>query len=528
MDVPPPVPVVAVSQGGAIELREQATAEHLPAAPPGPVGEQPEPADRSGRVHCFLAPAALALALGLWGITRQGTMWRDESVTYQVAHRSLPEIWALLQNADAVHGLYYFLMHGLFALWDGGLVTLRLPSVLAVAVAAGLVGLTGCRIAGRGAGLLSGLVFALTPEVQMYAQEGRSYALVCALVALGTYLLLRCLTEPSRRLWILYGLSLLAASWLHEFAVLALPAHGITVLACRADRPVRRAWAVTAASVAAGLVPLVLLSAGQSGQVSWISGPKPKEWLEITGVALVAVLCARYPAPGRRPVLLPRLALPLAVLPTAVLLLSALHEPMYVDRYVLFTDIGFALLVGTSLSALVTAVSHRGPLRARLPRTTALTATALAALLALTPVTLQMRTPDSRKDDVTAVAEEVRHVSAPGDGVVFAPSRRREWRLSYPDEYGGLVDLALRVTPQASASLQGEELPAPEIRARMLSMDRIVVLSDPPGQPEDTVPQEAVKRAVLRTHFHECSRTRVKGAQVTLYARGTKCPPKGN
>jgi mannosyltransferase len=141
---------------------------------------------------------------------------------------------------------------------------------------------------------------------------------------------------------------------------------------------------------------------------------------------------------------------------------------------------------------------------------------------------LQMRTPDSRKDDVTAVAEEVRHVSAPGDGVVFTPSRRREWRLSYPQEYGGLVDLALRTTPQASASLQGEELPAPEIRARMLSMDRIVVLSDPPGQPEDTVPQEAVKREVLRTHFHECSRTRVKGAQVTLYARGAKCPPKGN
>ncbi|QIP88498.1 hypothetical protein GLX30_12510 [Streptomyces sp. Tu 2975] len=490
-----------------------------------PVGGQPAPADRSGRVHSFLAPAALALVLGLWGITRQGTMWRDESVTYQVAHRSLPEIWALLQNADAVHGLYYVLMHGLFALWDGGLVTLRLPSVLAVAVAAGLVGLTGCRLAGRRAGLSSGAVFALTPEVQMYAQEGRSYALVCALVALGTYLLLRCLTEPSRRLWILYWLSLLAASWLHEFAVLALPAHGITVLASRADRPVRRAWAVAAAAVAAGLVPLVLLSAGQSGQVSWISGPKPREWLEITGVALVAALCARYPVPGRRPVLVPRLALPLTVLPTAVLLLSALHEPLYVDRYVLFTDIGFALLVGTSISALVTAVSHRGPLRARLPRTAALAATALAVVLALTPVTLQMRNPDSRKDDVTAVAEEVRRVSAPGDGVVFAPSRRREWRLSYPEEYDGLVDLALRTAPQASASLQGVEFPATEIRTRMLSMDRIVVLSDPPGQPEDTVPQEAVKRDVLRSHFHECSRTRVKGAQVTLYARGRSCPP---
>ncbi|WP_404798636.1 glycosyltransferase family 39 protein [Streptomyces pristinaespiralis] len=515
---------------GTIEIREQAAAGEEPvvAAPRGLAANPVR--GTAGRVQCLLVPAASALALGLWGITRQETMWRDESVTYQVAHRSPSEIWALLGNADAVHGLYYFLMHALFSVWEGGLVTLRLPSVLAVSAAAGLVGLTAYRLAGRRAGVLSGLVFTLTPEVQMYAQEGRSYAMVCALVALATHLLVRSLTGPAgRRLWAGYTLAVLLACWLHEFAVLALVAHGVTVFLSRTDRHVRRAWALAAGTAAVCLVPLAVLSAGQSGQVSWIGGPKPREWFEIAGVALVAVLCARYRAAGTRPALLPRLALPLTLAPTALLLLAAVHEPMYVDRYVLFTDVGLALLIGTSLSALVTAVSRRGPLRARLPRITAVGAAALAAVLALTPVTLQMRTPDSRKDDVTAVAEEVRRVSAPGDGVVFAPSRRREWRLSYPDEYGGLLDLALGRTPRASASLQGEELPPARIRARMLSMDRIVVLSDPPGQPEDAVPQEAVKREVLRTHFLECSRTRVKGAQVTLYARSGKCPPlQGN
>ena len=70
---------------------------------------------------------------GLWGIERQDSMWRDESVTYQVAHRPLGELWGLLGHIDAVHGLYYLLMHTVFALWDGGLVALRLPSVLATA-----------------------------------------------------------------------------------------------------------------------------------------------------------------------------------------------------------------------------------------------------------------------------------------------------------------------------------------------------------------------------------------------------------
>lgn len=469
-------------------------------------------------------PAALALLLGLWGITRQGTMWRDESVTYQVAHRGPAEIWALLGNADAVHGLYYFLMHGLYGMWEGGLVTLRLPSVLAVSAAAALVGLTAFRVAGHRAGLLSGLVFALTPQVQMYAQEGRSYAMVCALVALATYLLVRSLTGPTGPRWVLYSLVVAAAGWLHMFAALALAAHGITVLCPRDSRRHHGpAWTAAAVGALAALAPLVVLSMGQSGQVSWIGGPGLREWSEIAGVAVLAVVCAAYTARGKDTPLVPRLALPLAVVPTALLLPTALREPMYVDRYVLFTHVGLSLLVGTALSRVLVSLRRRVP--GRLPRAAVVAAAAVTALSALTPVTLQMRTPDSRKDDLTAVAEEVRRVSAPGDGILFAPSRRREWRLSYPADYGGLVDLALRTSPRASASLQGEEFPATEIRRRMLAMERIVVLSDPPGQPEDTVEREAVKREVLRGLFRACSRTQVKGAQVTLYTRTGSCPP---
>ncbi|HTI34465.1 MAG TPA: hypothetical protein VL422_12355, partial [Miltoncostaea sp.] len=81
-----------------------------------------------------LVPVALSLALGLWGLTRGGSMWRDEAVTYDMARRSLPDLWATLGHADAVHGLYYLLMHGLFALSGGAdpLLVLRLPSLLAI------------------------------------------------------------------------------------------------------------------------------------------------------------------------------------------------------------------------------------------------------------------------------------------------------------------------------------------------------------------------------------------------------------
>lgn len=193
--------------------------------------------------------------MGLWGIRRENTMWRDESVTYQVARRSLSEIWHLLGNADAVHGLYYFLMHALFAVGGDSLVTLRLPSVLATSVSAFLVAATGNRLVGPRTGLIGGLAFALLPMVQMYAQEGRSYAMVCALIALSTYLLVGAVDNSSRRRWTAYALTVVAAGWLHEFAVLALPAHGLTLYLSRLPRAPMRSWAVAAGLSVVAVAP---------------------------------------------------------------------------------------------------------------------------------------------------------------------------------------------------------------------------------------------------------------------------------
>ncbi|MGW5695958.1 hypothetical protein ACWEWX_35070, partial [Streptomyces asiaticus] len=121
---------------------------------------------------------SVMLGLGLWGLDR-GTMWRDESVTYQLARRTLPQIRDALGTVDAVHGLYYLLMHPVLALWPSE-VTMRLPSVLAAVAATALVAALGCRLARPRVGLWAGLLYATTPVVTHYAQEGRSYALVAA------------------------------------------------------------------------------------------------------------------------------------------------------------------------------------------------------------------------------------------------------------------------------------------------------------------------------------------------------------
>ncbi|MEU5886917.1 glycosyltransferase family 39 protein [Streptomyces sp. NPDC047461] len=467
---------------------------------------------RPGAYRTALPPAVLALALGLWGVRRGGSMWRDEAVSYDMAHRSLPDLWATLGQADAVHGLYYLLLHGLFGVSGDAdpLLVLRLPSVVATAVASGTLALLGGRLAGARAGLLAGVVFALLPPVQRYAQEGRSYAVVCMLVVWASYLLVRAVETRSRRVWTGYGAVMVAACLLHEFAVLAVVAHLVAL-----PRSARRTGLRVAAVVCGCLAPLAVVSMGQSAQVAWIGGVGG-DLAGFAGVTVLGLVCAvllrRDPSARRTP--LTGFALALLVLPALLLLLSTPFKPLFVDRYVLYGHAGAALLVGAALDRLL---RTRGRIRA------VAVLAAGAAVLVLLPVGLSLRTPQSRPDDVTAVAEAVRAAGRDGDGVLYMPSRRRVWSLVDPASVRGLRDLALERGPVASHTLYGTELPAARIRARTLAAARLVVVRDPVGQPLDQTAQEQAKRQVLTEHFVRCGTRRAQGAEISVYARPGRC-----
>jgi mannosyltransferase len=533
---PPEPAVAAVQRRGLAPAPGAEPPGHGPAATATALAEAVRGPGRGvAAAPLVLAPAALALVLGLWGLGRQGTMWRDEAVTYEMAHRGLTALWQTLPHFDAVHGLYYLLMHGVFGLWDGGLLALRVPSVLATAAAAAGVALLGRRLAGPRAGLVAGLVYPLVPDVQRYAQEGRSYALVAACLVWAGWLFVRALDEHGPRLWAGYAALMPAAGLLHEFAVLAMAAHGVTLWLRRPGPVARRGWWVAVGCVAVGLTPHAVCSAGQSAQVDWIAMPGPVALLKYAAIVVLGFGLAGFvPRPSRR---LTHFALPLAVLPGALLLLATPLRPLYVDRYILCYATGLALLAGAALDAALRA-GVQGPARDRHPASGAaapagaagsrtrrrVTAVAVVAVLvAPLPAMLHLRTPASRLDDVSAVARAVQAQSRPGDGLLFLPARRRVWLHGAPGAYDGLVDLALAAPAADSRTLYGAELPAAHLRARLLAADRIVVLRDPPGQPFEAEPGQAAKRAVLREHFRECGTRSVRGARVSLYARSGLC-----
>ncbi|WP_328845891.1 glycosyltransferase family 39 protein [Streptomyces sp. NBC_00258] len=538
-----------------------------------------------------LVPVLVMFGIGLWGIDRGG-MWRDEAVTFQVARRSLPQIWQLLHSVDAVHGLYYLLMHPVLALHPGE-VALRVPSLCAAAATAGLVAALGARLARPRVGLWAGLLYAVTPMAGHFAQEGRSYALVAAGVAASTLLLARATTadaggngggngngaegqedEPVGRLarharvvgWCAYGGVVAVTVLLHEFAVLILLAHAATLALARMPRRVWRDWACAAGAVLLVLLPLALVSSGQADQVAWLrppgGGTVERLLCSFTGptqlvlgpyLLLIALaLRAPFTPPARRGELsLPAVALPLLLLPPAVLIAVSRHWPLYDDRYVLYALAGAPLLAAAGAERLVVAARRSGlarreadaddPMRGlggaavpapdsdlvrgvRVPYAATLVGVLAIGLAFVSqlPVLREDRDPARRPDNLAVVSAAAAQRMSPGDPVLFLPSLGRRSALAYPKGFQGTRDIALEEPAPVSGTLYGREAGPDELRRRLAGLDRVWVVAEPYAlksawYPSD--PTERVKLTVVGEEFVPRAEFVRKGSILRLYVR---------
>ncbi|MFF0287158.1 hypothetical protein [Streptomyces sp. NPDC005262] len=467
------------------------------------------------RLPLWLIPMLWTLALGLWGLSRQHSVWRDEAATWQVARRSTADIWHMLGQVDAVHGLYYELMHGLFECFGPSTTTLRLPSVLATAVAAACVTVIGQRLAGAWAGLGAGLAFALLPAVQFYLQEGRPYALVAAGAGISTLLLLTVLEGRGRAVhWAAYGGTVLICGLLNWLSLLILPAHLATLAWTQAGRAIWVRWAAASAAATAFVLPLILFSRGQSAQVSWIP---PLTWHMMIGPAILLAIgglgaILDRPQVGRLSTA--AVALPLLAVPQVGLISLSLIQPLFLDRYVLFSLLGLALLIGVGLGTAVRATKPRFP-KASAWLLPGVVAVAVAALL---PQSLAKRSPASRVDDVLSVAADVRRLKENGAAVLFVPAARRDTMFVSPDAFIGLRDIALASSPEESGTLKGVEAGPAQIRAAMLAQRRILLVTDATTVATPvSAERDRVKSSVLRKYFTVVADEQVRGRRVTVY-----------
>jgi mannosyltransferase len=393
----------------------------------------------------------------------------------------------------------------------------------AAAIGAGRSGRGGCvavigrRLAGRWAGLAGGMAFGLLPAVQFHLQEGRSYALVAAGAGISTLLLTTVLQRPARtRHWAAYGTAVLLTGLLNWLSLMILAAHPATLLWIRSGRAVLARWAVAAGCATAGVLPLIVFSQGQSGQVAWIP---PLSWHTLIGPAVLLAIggtCALLDRPRAGRSSPAAVGLPLLAVPQLGLIALSLVQPLFLDRYILYSMLGLALLIGTAVGTAVQAAEPRFPTASRwiLPVTLAV------AVPALLPQSLAKRSPASRVDDVLAVASDIRHLKRPGDAVLFVPADRRDTKSVTPDAFAGLRDIALAESPEKSGTLKGVETEPDRLRAALLAEQRVLLVTDaaPAARPVAAA-RERTKTAVLHRYFVPVADKQTRGRRVIVYER---------
>lgn len=385
------------------------------------------------------------------------SFWYDEAATISASYsRPLPALWQMLGDVDAVHGLYYVLMHGWFTVVPATEFWSRVPSGLAVgAAAAGLVVL-GRQLSSRGVGLAAGVVCAILPRATWAGIEARPYALTMALAVWLGVVLVWAADRETRWRWAGYG-ALLAVSILFDvYLALLVLAHAVFVLVFRRRRAVVPGFVIASGVGVAVTAPFVRVVAGQAQQISWITpiGTRTFEDVAVQQyfdrnpyfavLSAVVVLAAvgvwvvmRRPNAGERETVV--LAVAWLVIPTALIVAySAVREPLYTPRYLCFTAPAMALLLGVCIMAV-----------ARSAWVAAAVVVVFALVAAPTFIAVQRGPYAKYGMDYSQVADLIGAKAAAGDcllvndTVTFHPAPMRPLMAARPDAYLGLVDVSL-------------------------------------------------------------------------------------
>jgi mannosyltransferase len=500
-----------------------------------------------------IIPALAELLVGGYQIGRP-SLWRDEGYTKEVVQRPIGGIIALLGHQDAVHGLYYVLMHPVVEVAGTSATALRLPSLVATSLAAALTAALGRRLAQAAGlswapvtGLLAGLLLVAVPLTTWYAQDARPYAMATLCAVGATYLLVRGMSSASRWWWAGYAAAIVVLALLNLTALLLLAAHGVSLYLLRGRRPaaaaaaeeaaparpVRWRWLAASAAAIVVLSPLILLAASQSRQLGWVKAPHLSSLTTLVAdfsgqrdlIPLVAALVLlgaagdlgrRHPT-ARTPV---AIALPWLILPPAVLLAVSVLKPVYVERYVIFCMPALALLVASGLTwlarlARLTALGGRPPALAVLP--SALLAVVLVAVLA--GPQQRIRTDAARTDDLARVTAVIAANERPGDAILYAPWDARVIGLAYPGPFTKLRDIGLGRSPIASATLTGQPASARVLARRFTQVQRLwsVRWSYIRRLPTRTAAQR--EQAKLIGAMVLVRRWLVKSVEISLYVR---------
>jgi len=404
-----------------------------------------------------LIVGVLAAAMSLGGAGRP-SFWYDEAATISASYsRSLQQLWQMLSNVDAVHGLYYLLMHGWFQIFPPTEFWSRAPSGLAVGAAAAGVVVLGRQFSSRTVALSSGVVCGILPRATWAGIEARPYALSMMAAVWLTVLFVHATRRDNAWLWLSYGVVLATSVLLDVYLTLLLLAYVAFLCLCRHSPTVLVRFAVASLLAGCAVAPFGVEAFGQVHQIVWIA-PIGRRTIEdvtvqqyfersppfmivstlVVATAVVLWLCtSAHLARGDRRLM--TLAIGWIVIPTTVILIwSAVLNPIYTPRYLCFTAPAVALVLGVCIGALAVAPWMAAAILS------------VFTLAAGPNYFLVQRGPYAKYGmDYSKLADLITEKAAPGDcllvndTVTFMPAPMRPLMAARPDAYRKLVDLSL-------------------------------------------------------------------------------------
>jgi mannosyltransferase len=404
-----------------------------------------------------LIVGVLTAAVSLGGAGRP-SFWYDEAATISASYsRTLSQLWQMLGNVDAVHGLYYLLMHGWFQLFPPTEFWSRAPSGLAVGGAAAGVVVLSRQFSSRTIAVSAGIVCGILPRATWAGIEARPYALSMLAAVWLTVLLVHATRRDNGWVWLSYGIVLATSILLDIYLALMLLAHFAFLCVYRPRRTVLVRFAITSVLAGCAVGTFVVKAMGQAHQIIWIA-PIGRRTIEdvavqqyfersplfaIVSALIVATAIVLWLFTSARLVQADRQLLTLAiawmVIPTAVILVwTALAQPIYTPRYLCFTAPAIAVVLGVCIGAL-----------AARPWLAAVLVTVFA--FATTPNYMFAQRSSYAKYgmDYSQVADLIAAKAATGDcllvndTVTFMPAPMRPLLAARPDAYRKLIDLSL-------------------------------------------------------------------------------------
>jgi mannosyltransferase len=453
-------------------------------------------ASRARRRLSVSTLSALSLGILATAVSAAGSwipsLWGDEAASVLSAQRSLPSLFRMLGNVDAVHGTYYVFLHFWVQVFGASPFSVRFPSAIAVGIAvAGIVSL-GSRLGGIRVGVFAGIVAVFLPRITYMGEEARGYAMSAAAVVWLTILLVHIvgLERPKRRLWVFYAIGLAASGYIFLFSMLIVVAHALIVIGSK-RRATIAIWARAIAGSVVLAAAVIGFGIGESGQIAFLASRDSTnirtlvvtQWFGNDLMALVAwalIITAIavwgvgvYRARGRsgalnpirdsgaqRPSLVPLAATWLLGPPAILLAVNSVHA-VYSSRYLSFAAPAAALLIGWLL--------------ARIPRIAAIPL--LVLVVAASSISyFSQRTPFAKNNsDWSQIADTIQAKASPGQGILFdegtRPSRAPRLALrTYPSSFVGLTDVALKAPWYDTTNWHDSVYPSSAIPSRIGSI----------------------------------------------------------